>query len=144
MKIRDSVAFVTGANRGLGLVFAQELLAADAKKVYSVAQNPESIMESACAVAVAPPRCPCNSRDQKDSDLSWMPPSSIFVLDVCNNLKGANILRILALRQKLLSKCILSRRTQKKPPRPSWFTYRRLTRARCHFVEESMHWIAYA
>jgi NAD(P)-dependent dehydrogenase (short-subunit alcohol dehydrogenase family) len=113
MKIRDSVAFVTGANRGLGLVFAQELLAADAKKVYSVAQNPESIMESACAVAVAPPRCPCNSRDQKDSDLSWMPPSSIFVLDVCNNLKGANILRILALRQKLLSKCILSRRTQK-------------------------------
>jgi len=32
MKIRDSVAFVTGANRGLGLVFAQELLAADAKR----------------------------------------------------------------------------------------------------------------
>src|SRR5712692_3599806 len=65
VKIRDSVAFVTGANRGLGLVFAQELLAADAKKVYSVAQNPESIMESACAVAVAPPRCPCNSRDSE-------------------------------------------------------------------------------
>jgi hypothetical protein len=65
IKIRDSVAFVTGANRGLGLVFAQELLAADAKKVYSVAQNPESIMESACAVAVAPPRCPCNSRDSE-------------------------------------------------------------------------------
>src|SRR5260370_41877802 len=40
------------------------------KRFYSVAQNPESIMESACAVAVAPPRCPCNSRDQKDSDLS--------------------------------------------------------------------------
>lgn len=32
MKIRASVAFVTGANRGLGLVFAQELLAADAKR----------------------------------------------------------------------------------------------------------------
>jgi Glutathione S-transferase, N-terminal domain len=28
MRIRDSVAFVTGANRGLGLAFAQELLAA--------------------------------------------------------------------------------------------------------------------
>jgi len=27
MKIRDSVAFVTGANRGIGLAFAQELLA---------------------------------------------------------------------------------------------------------------------
>jgi len=27
MQIRDSVAFVTGANRGIRLVFAQELLA---------------------------------------------------------------------------------------------------------------------
>jgi len=43
MKIRDSVAFVTGANRGLGLMFAQELLAADAKKVYAAARNSESI-----------------------------------------------------------------------------------------------------
>lgn len=33
MKIRDSVAFVTGANRGIGLAFAQELLAAGARKV---------------------------------------------------------------------------------------------------------------
>jgi NAD(P)-dependent dehydrogenase (short-subunit alcohol dehydrogenase family) len=31
MKIRDSVAFVTGANRGLGLAFVQELLAAGAE-----------------------------------------------------------------------------------------------------------------
>jgi NAD(P)-dependent dehydrogenase (short-subunit alcohol dehydrogenase family) len=43
MKIRDSVAFVTGANRGLGLVFAQELLAAGARKVYAAARNPEHI-----------------------------------------------------------------------------------------------------
>ena len=28
MNIRDSVAFVTGANRGIGLTFMQELLAA--------------------------------------------------------------------------------------------------------------------
>jgi NAD(P)-dependent dehydrogenase (short-subunit alcohol dehydrogenase family) len=27
MKIRNSVAFVTGANRGIGLAFAQKLLA---------------------------------------------------------------------------------------------------------------------
>src|SRR5260370_22398876 len=38
MKIRDSVAFVTGANRGLGLVFAQELLAADAIKIVDPTQ----------------------------------------------------------------------------------------------------------
>ena len=43
MRIRDSVAFVTGANRGLGLAFAQELLASGARKVYAAARNPESI-----------------------------------------------------------------------------------------------------
>lgn len=35
MKIRDSVAFVTGANRGLGRAIAIELLARGAKKVYA-------------------------------------------------------------------------------------------------------------
>jgi NAD(P)-dependent dehydrogenase (short-subunit alcohol dehydrogenase family) len=43
MRISDSVAFVTGANRGLGLVFAQELRAAGARKVYAAARNPERI-----------------------------------------------------------------------------------------------------
>jgi NAD(P)-dependent dehydrogenase (short-subunit alcohol dehydrogenase family) len=43
MKIRDSVAFVTGANRGIGLAFAQELLAAGARKVYAAARNPERV-----------------------------------------------------------------------------------------------------
>jgi NAD(P)-dependent dehydrogenase (short-subunit alcohol dehydrogenase family) len=43
MKIRDSVAFVTGANRGIGL----ELLAAGARTVYAAARNPESIPLSA-------------------------------------------------------------------------------------------------
>ena len=43
MRIRDAVAFVTGANRGLGLVFAQELLAAGARKVYAAARQPERI-----------------------------------------------------------------------------------------------------
>ena len=43
MKVRDSVALVTGANRGLGLVFAQELIAAGARKVYAAARQPELI-----------------------------------------------------------------------------------------------------
>ncbi len=43
MKIRDSIAFVTGANRGLGLAFVQELLAAGARKVYAAARDPKSI-----------------------------------------------------------------------------------------------------
>ena len=43
MKIRDSVAFVTGANRGIGLAFAQELLAAGARRVYAAARDPERV-----------------------------------------------------------------------------------------------------
>ena len=39
MKIQDSVAFVTGANRGLGAAFAKALLAAGAKKVYAAASS---------------------------------------------------------------------------------------------------------
>jgi NAD(P)-dependent dehydrogenase (short-subunit alcohol dehydrogenase family) len=43
MRIRNSVAFVTGANRGIGLAFAQELLAGGARKVYAAARQPERI-----------------------------------------------------------------------------------------------------
>jgi NAD(P)-dependent dehydrogenase (short-subunit alcohol dehydrogenase family) len=43
MKIHDSVAFVTGANRGIGSEFARQLVAAGARKVYAAARNPESI-----------------------------------------------------------------------------------------------------
>jgi NAD(P)-dependent dehydrogenase (short-subunit alcohol dehydrogenase family) len=43
MKVRNSVAFVTGANRGIGFAFAQELLTAGARKVYAAARNPERI-----------------------------------------------------------------------------------------------------
>jgi NAD(P)-dependent dehydrogenase (short-subunit alcohol dehydrogenase family) len=43
MNIRDSVAFVTGANRGLGQAFARELLARGAKTVYAGVRNPNGI-----------------------------------------------------------------------------------------------------
>lgn len=43
MKIQNAVVFVTGANRGLGLAFARELLARGAKKVYAAARNPASV-----------------------------------------------------------------------------------------------------
>jgi NAD(P)-dependent dehydrogenase (short-subunit alcohol dehydrogenase family) len=48
MKIRDSVAFVTGANRGIGLEFARELVAAGARKVYGRQEirNPSTSLES--------------------------------------------------------------------------------------------------
>lgn len=43
MKIHNSTAFVTGANRGLGLAYAKALLAAGARKVYAGARDPSSV-----------------------------------------------------------------------------------------------------
>lgn len=46
MKIQNSVALVTGANRGLGLAFTQALLAGGARKVYAAARDPASIKQA--------------------------------------------------------------------------------------------------
>ena len=43
MKIENSVAFVTGANRGLGRAFAKALVAGGARKVYGAARDPDAI-----------------------------------------------------------------------------------------------------
>ncbi len=43
MKIHGSIALVTGANRGMGRHFAEQLLERGAVKVYAAARNPESI-----------------------------------------------------------------------------------------------------
>ncbi|MFI6423603.1 SDR family oxidoreductase [Promicromonospora sp. NPDC050880] len=43
MDIENSVALVTGANRGLGRAFAQRLLDRGARKVYATARRPETI-----------------------------------------------------------------------------------------------------
>ena len=40
MQISGSVALVTGANRGLGLAFARELVRRGAAKVYGAARDP--------------------------------------------------------------------------------------------------------
>jgi NAD(P)-dependent dehydrogenase (short-subunit alcohol dehydrogenase family) len=45
MKIRNSVVFVTGASRGLGLAFAREALSRGAAKVYAGVRNPEGFDE---------------------------------------------------------------------------------------------------
>jgi NAD(P)-dependent dehydrogenase (short-subunit alcohol dehydrogenase family) len=43
MRIEDSVAFVSGANRGLGLAFAKELLGRGVKKLYAGVRNPDGV-----------------------------------------------------------------------------------------------------
>jgi NAD(P)-dependent dehydrogenase (short-subunit alcohol dehydrogenase family) len=43
MNVQGSVAFVTGANRGLGLALAKELVARGAKKVYAGVRDPGSV-----------------------------------------------------------------------------------------------------
>jgi NAD(P)-dependent dehydrogenase (short-subunit alcohol dehydrogenase family) len=43
MNIQQATALVTGANRGIGLVFAKALLERGARKVYAAARNPERI-----------------------------------------------------------------------------------------------------
>ncbi|OOG43059.1 SDR family oxidoreductase [Polaromonas sp. A23] len=43
MKIENSVVLVTGANRGIGLAFARDLLARGARKVYAAARDPSTI-----------------------------------------------------------------------------------------------------
>jgi NAD(P)-dependent dehydrogenase (short-subunit alcohol dehydrogenase family) len=43
MKIQGSVAFVSGANRGIGLAFAKGLLGRGASKVYAGARNPDAV-----------------------------------------------------------------------------------------------------
>jgi len=69
MKIQDSVAFVTGAHRGLGLAFTKELLGRGVKKVYAGIRNPNGLdlpgvapvkvdVTDRASVSAAAARCP--------------------------------------------------------------------------------------
>lgn len=44
MHIKDAVVLISGANRGIGLAFAQGALARGARKVYAAVRNPDDIL----------------------------------------------------------------------------------------------------
>jgi NAD(P)-dependent dehydrogenase (short-subunit alcohol dehydrogenase family) len=50
MKIENAVAIVTGANRGIGLSFARELLERGARRVYAAARDPATVTQSGVQV----------------------------------------------------------------------------------------------
>jgi len=53
MQIKNAIALVTGANRGIGRAFVEALQAAGAQKIYATARNLESLSE---VVAIDPAR----------------------------------------------------------------------------------------
>jgi NAD(P)-dependent dehydrogenase (short-subunit alcohol dehydrogenase family) len=53
MQVAGATAFLTGANRGLGRVLAQQLLAADVARLYAAARRPDSLDD---VVALDPDR----------------------------------------------------------------------------------------
>jgi NAD(P)-dependent dehydrogenase (short-subunit alcohol dehydrogenase family) len=63
MKVKDSVALVTGANRGLGLAFTQALVAAGTRKVYAAARDPASVKQA----GVTPVRLDVTQPDQVEA-----------------------------------------------------------------------------
>jgi len=69
MNIKGKVALVTGANRGLGRAFVQQLLAAGASKVYAAAREPASIdlsgdLSGPLASKVVPVRLDVTNEDE--------------------------------------------------------------------------------
>jgi NAD(P)-dependent dehydrogenase (short-subunit alcohol dehydrogenase family) len=73
MRIKDSVAFVTGANRGLGSAFVKALLSRGARKVYAAARDPKSVrIEGAIPIRLDvtnPQEIEAAAREARDVDL---------------------------------------------------------------------------
>jgi NAD(P)-dependent dehydrogenase (short-subunit alcohol dehydrogenase family) len=65
MNIQDSVAFVTGANRGIGKAYVEALVQAGARRIYATARTLETLSE---VVAIAPDRIIPMALDVTHSD----------------------------------------------------------------------------
>ncbi len=65
MKVAGATVFLSGANRGLGRVLAEELLGADAAVLYAAARRPDALAE---VVALDPDRVRPVALDTTDQD----------------------------------------------------------------------------
>ena len=88
MKIEGSVALVTGANRGLGLAFAQALLNAGAAKVYAAARDPSQVT----LARVTPLRLDITDRGQVAAAAKAAPDVTLLI----NNAAIARAVPLLA------------------------------------------------
>jgi NAD(P)-dependent dehydrogenase (short-subunit alcohol dehydrogenase family) len=75
MEIQNSVALVTGANRGLGKRFAEELLRRGAAKVYAGARNPGSVD----VPGVVPLRLDITDQDSIEAAVRAAPDVSLLI-----------------------------------------------------------------
>lgn len=75
MKIENAVALITGANRGIGLTFARELLARGARKVYAGARDPVTITQA----GVQPLRLDVNKPDEVAAALQTAPDVTLVI-----------------------------------------------------------------
>jgi len=88
MNIQNAVALVTGANRGIGAVFAQALLARGARKVYAGARDPSQVM--------GPDVVPLRLDVTKDADVATAAAQCRDVTIVVNNAGVARYGTLLA------------------------------------------------
>jgi NAD(P)-dependent dehydrogenase (short-subunit alcohol dehydrogenase family) len=79
MNTSNSTALVTGANRGLGRVFVEELLARGARAVYATARRPEALAELARDPRVVPLRLDITNERDIASVAEWATDVDLLV-----------------------------------------------------------------
>ncbi|BAU42678.1 SDR family oxidoreductase [Leptolyngbya sp. O-77] len=87
MNLQDSVAFVTGANRGIGKAYVEALVQAGARRIYAAARSLDSLND---VVAIAPDRIVAIALDVTDA--SQVQAAAAAAPDVTLLINNAGVL----------------------------------------------------